>query len=135
MFEAVTFHDFNNVEIKGCSSRQYCMGPNTHASDNIHIQNFKNTVFDNVHDDAVAHIYEPPSGWANPTDCGNFPCTAPQNAVLKFTGTTFKGTAKPSFADAVFQIVGNYKSIPSDTCVKKLSWNAYFCKNTKQDSS
>lgn len=98
-FKAVTFHDFANVELKGCKgkSRQYCMGPNTHASDHIHVQNFVNTVFDNVHDDAVAHIYEPPKGWANPTDCGNFPCTAPQNAVAKFTGTTFKGAVKPKF--------------------------------------
>lgn len=107
------------------------MGPNTFASDNIHIQNFKNTVLDNVHTDAVAHIYEPPSKWANPTDCGNFPCTAPQNAIVKFTGTTYTGAVKPTFSDADFQITGNYKSIPSDTCVMKTAWNAYFCKNKK----
>lgn len=77
LFKAVTFHNFNNSKIAGCESRQYCMGPNSYASDHIHIQNFENIVFDNVHEDAVAHIYDPPQGWANPTDCGNFPCTAP----------------------------------------------------------
>lgn len=94
-FKAVTFHDFANVTIKGCKVRQYCMGPNTTASDHIHVQHFVNTVFDNVHDDAMAHIYDPPKKWANPTDCGNYPCTAPQNAVVKFKGTTFKGAVKP----------------------------------------
>lgn len=77
-FKAVTFHDFAKVEIKGCkNTRQFCMGPNVHASDHIHVQNFVNTVFDNVADDAVARIYDPPKAWANPTDCGNYPCTAP----------------------------------------------------------
>lgn len=101
------------------------------ASDHIHIQNFKLTVFDNVHEDSMVYIFDPPKGWANPTDCGNYPCTAPQNAVVKFTGTTYTGAVKASFTDTDFQAVGNYKSIMHDTCVKKDKWNAFFCKNTK----
>lgn len=100
--KGITFHDFDSTTIQGCSSKQYTMGLNPGASDHVHEQIFKDIVFDNVHEDAMLNIYDPPTSWANPTDCGNFPCTAPQNVVLRFTGTTYTGSTVPSFTDADF---------------------------------
>jgi hypothetical protein len=52
---------------------------------------FYNTEFINVGDDAFGYFYDPPRGWANPTDCGNFPCTAPWNVLLWFQASKFRG--------------------------------------------
>lgn len=56
-----------------------------------------NVVFDDVHDDTVTYIGDPPEGWASIDDCGEFPCTAPQNIVSKFSTVTCTGTNKPGF--------------------------------------
>jgi len=52
----------------------------------------KDIVFDDVHDDAVTYIMDPKPGWANIDDCGEFPCTAPQNLVSKWSSVTCTGT-------------------------------------------
>jgi hypothetical protein len=44
-----------------------------------------------------AYIMDPSPGWANLDDCGDYPCTAPLNALLTFTGTTWEGS-KPRWA-------------------------------------
>jgi len=43
---------------------------------------FIGTRFENVEETALAFLFNPPAGWANIDDCGNFPCTAPSNALL-----------------------------------------------------
>jgi len=40
--------------------------------------------FINVKQDALIFIYDPPAGWANIDDCGQWPCTAPSNLVYTF---------------------------------------------------
>jgi hypothetical protein len=45
---------------------------------------FVDTVFNNVDQDALAYLYSPPWAWANPDDCGIFPCTAPNNELIQF---------------------------------------------------
>ena len=32
----------------------------------------------------MAYLFTPPATWANLDDCGDFPCTAPSNALLDF---------------------------------------------------
>jgi hypothetical protein len=49
------------------------------------------TLFNNVTTSAIAWMQTPPEKWANIKDCGEFPCTAPLNTILKFEGTTFEG--------------------------------------------
>jgi len=63
---------------------------------------FYDTVFNNVDQDAFAFLMDPSPGWANMKDCGNFPCTAPKNALLIFKDTTFKGSNKPRWAKRSF---------------------------------
>jgi hypothetical protein len=42
-------------------------------------QEFYDTRFVNVEDDALVYIPNPAKGWANIKDCGNFPCTGIAN--------------------------------------------------------
>jgi len=70
-----------------CGLKQVAIKRNPNASDYIPLHKWKNTVFDNVQENAVIYIDDPDEDWANPTDCGAFPCTAPNNIVMQFTGT------------------------------------------------
>lgn len=56
----------------------------------------------------MAYIFDPPWGWANIDDCGNFPCTAPSNVLMQFEKSTFTGTVTPVKTEANFQITSNY---------------------------
>lgn len=38
--------------------------------------------FNNVSRDAMLYMDSPDRGWANLDDCGNFPCTGPNNTYL-----------------------------------------------------
>jgi hypothetical protein len=48
----------------------------------------------------MIYIFDPPKGWAVIDDCGNFPCTAPYNAIF-------------NFYDAVFESPNNVIALPS----------------------
>ena len=65
---------------------------NPNASDYIPMHHFVNTTFKNVAYAALAFIKDPNPAWANVTDCGDFPCTAPDNTVLTFKNTVFEST-------------------------------------------
>ena len=82
-------------------------------------------------------MYNPPWGWANVADCGNFPCTGPHQSIFNFYDAVFEATdgttALPSFWQAgttkkTFQIVANNKeaavSFPNSRFVP--IWNAWF---------
>jgi hypothetical protein len=45
---------------------------------------FYNTIFQDVEHDAMSNLKAPLNSWANPTDCGNFPCTGPMNVLYSF---------------------------------------------------
>jgi hypothetical protein len=57
----------------------------------VEMVNFYEAKFDNVDEDAIVYIFDPPSGWANFADCVEFPCTGPENVVIKFFDTTYEG--------------------------------------------
>jgi hypothetical protein len=67
---------------------------------------FFDSKFVDVKQDAVSYIMDPLPEWANLDDCGDYPCTAPKNALLSFQGTTFSGN-KPLWATKDFQIISN----------------------------
>jgi len=60
---------------------------NSYSADYIPMHKFKNTKIRNVQEDAFIFLSDPDPSWADPTNCGSFPCTAPLNVVLKFDGT------------------------------------------------
>lgn len=109
------------------------MKRNPYASDYIPMHTFSNTRFYDVQDSAMIWIEDPPQGWANPTDCGEWPCTAPSNVVLSFTGTQYLGVDTPIRTDSSFTIVSD---VPTATrgysrCETVSAWNAAHCINTK----
>lgn len=63
---------------------------------------FFDTVFNNVSSESMAWMATPKDAWANMADCGEFPCTAPLNALLKFENTIFEGENVPEYADTEF---------------------------------
>ena len=124
--------NFNNFASKTqCGAKQHAIKRNKSSSDYIPINEFKYTKFRNVQNEAVIFIDDPPQGWANPTDCGDFPCTAPNNVVLKFEAAQFPGPVTPIRTDNNFQIVSD---VPSATnayngCETVSEWNAAHCIN------
>ena len=86
--ENFQFKGFSSAKTR-CGAKQHIFARNPHASDYIPLQRFSNTLFDDVAEDALAFIEKPPAGWAVIDDCGEWPCTAPENVVLTFEGTTY----------------------------------------------
>jgi hypothetical protein len=72
-----------------CGNKQRLFVLNPTASDYQPMTNFDGSIFRNVAFDNMVFLYDPPRGWANMNDCGNFPCTAPNNVILSFTRTNF----------------------------------------------
>ena len=88
-----------------CGQRSVIFERNKYDSDKIPQHYFNDMTFENVDDMGWAFLEKPPTAWANVKDCGNFPCTAPNNLIFSFAGTTFTGDTKPSSTPADFVIV------------------------------
>lgn len=93
---------------------------------------FFDSKFTDVKEGAAAYIMDPLPGWAGLTDCGNYPCTAPKNALLTFQDTTFSGT-KPRWATSDFQIIANNSDFAPyiESCEPQANMNAYVCEAEK----
>lgn len=99
VFNRLEFRNWNATTKQGMKNNIFTISP--YAPDYVPMMEFHDTKFINVQDDAMAYIFDPPQGWANIKDCGDFPCTAPQNALLMFKNTTFTGIV-PSYAASNF---------------------------------
>ena len=61
---------------------------------------FNRATFTNVSEDSMAWIEKPNPGWAtttpltSPSNCGNWPCTAPENVVLSFKNTVYESNSE-----------------------------------------
>jgi hypothetical protein len=92
---------------------------------------FRNVEFINVEEGAMGRFYDPPAGWANVKDCGNFPCTGPWNTFWHFEGVTWTGR-KPAFAKENFVMIpDNPGASPYiEGCVRDaINTNGWFCEN------
>jgi hypothetical protein len=83
-----SFNDFTS-QTTSCGARQTALGYSKSSPDYIDMINFIDTTINNVALEALAYIMDPIDAWATIDDCGEWPCTAPENAVVKFTGTTY----------------------------------------------
>jgi len=90
-----------------------------------------NSRLENVHQDALAYIMSPPVEWANIDDCGEFPCTGPNNMLIQFEKSSFAGYITPYSINSDFQIIsGNDENSGGFTgCSKVSTWNGYYCNN------
>jgi hypothetical protein len=95
------------------------------------LHKFKFSKFTDVSDAAFIYLEDPNPSWANPTDCIEWPCTAPENIVLQFTGTTFGGITRPSKVTPAFQIVSDVEEAVEsyNNCELRDSWSAAYCTN------
>jgi len=66
-------------------------------SDYVPPQNFKDTTFEDVDDDAFFWWFDAPESWAEIDDCGEVVCTGNKNAFAIFKDNTWIGNT-PSFA-------------------------------------
>jgi hypothetical protein len=90
--------------------------------------------------EAITHMGDPPAGWANPQDCVAFPCTGPNNVVMRMEGARFTASRRLSedgrrrlaaLPSIGVMIPTNKMSISSQVvpadCSLYDDWNAYFC--------
>jgi hypothetical protein len=126
----LSFSEFKSARTY-CGNKQRLFVINPWAADYIPQVKAIGTKFENVDQDAMTYLYSPPAEWANTDDCGEFPCTAPNNILLKFEKSTFSGLITPINTESTFQIIsGNDdNSAKIKNCKKYLSWNAYYCQN------
>jgi hypothetical protein len=95
--DKTNFSDF--AAVTKCGVKQHMIKRNPFAADYIPLHNFKRTHFTNIESDAFAFIAEPNPKWAavdpltTPDNCGNWPCTGPENVALKFEQTTYTASS------------------------------------------
>jgi len=90
----------------------------------------------------MAWIEKPNPGWAaekpmeSPSNCGNWPCTAPENVVLAFKETTYESNSELD-EDANFQITSDNSAVAGvmTGCTSMPEWNSYRCTNEGEDLS
>lgn len=85
IIENVNFNKFSSKT--ECGYSQHAIIRNPYSADYIPLNKFKNTKFRDVQNEALIYLEDPNPKWANPTDCGEWPCTAPNNVVIQFENT------------------------------------------------
>lgn len=57
----------------------------------------------------MAYLMSPNPKWANIDDCGQFPCTGPNNVLIQFTQTSYSGSITPLRKNSNFQIISGHE--------------------------
>lgn len=138
----------SNIVFKNWKSgfRQHCATSSTNEqrlffinptnADHAPVNTITGLELHTVSHDAMVKFDDPPQAWAIIKDCGQFPCTGPENAVLKVTGAKASGTMEPSITNikgtangATFQIIPNNPGAANyiSNCTLQTSWNSYLC--------
>ena len=81
----VNFHNF--LAETDCGARQSVFGRNPTAADYTPLHEFDQSRFTDVEDAAMAWFEPSPMKWAVIDDCGEWPCSGPENIMLKFEKT------------------------------------------------
>lgn len=88
------------------------------------MHDFKSCKFIDVGEKAFVNFNQPSSKWAVIDDCGEWPCTAPENIVLRFEDSDFSGTT-PVNTDSDGTITYALGEDPYYNCDYKEDWNAW----------
>lgn len=86
-YNNLDFYGFNAQTLGGAD--QELIHLNRDASDYIQMQEFTNLRLHDSSTDAMTKFFEPPAAWANPADCGQWPCTGPKNTFMDFKGMKY----------------------------------------------
>jgi hypothetical protein len=92
----ITFDGFSSTQSK-CGGDLYAIRNNEITPDMGPLYIMNNTNFVNVCDNCVAFLEGPDPSWANGDDCGDFPCSFPNNVFLKFQNATGKANLGSNF--------------------------------------
>jgi len=128
-YSNLTFINFDTTTY--CGAKQTIFSLNPMDPDYSPRAIIDGTVFNNVTHDALLYLAPPVQGWANLDDCGNYPCTGPNNTYLSFTNSDFVGQVVPGNVPPTFQVVPNNPQTSANLsyCSLVQSWNAYICQN------
>jgi hypothetical protein len=131
VYENCNFYNFPSTK-NWCGGNVRLIALGADRPDNQGITKFTKTLFSDVGQDVLAYLVAPSPGWANLDDCGDFPCTAPNNVVVKFENTLFGGDINPDKMNANFQIISNNPSAVKNYtgCSLVSKWNAFYCQNS-----
>lgn len=91
----VRFSNFRKAQT-ACQNKQTVFQRNKYASDKIPMHKFNGCKFIDVDEESLVWFEDSPWSWANISDCGQWPCTAPENIVMSFLGTTWDGITPPN---------------------------------------
>jgi len=99
----------------------------------------QDTVLDNVHTDAFARFDDPNPDWARIDNCGDTPCTMPQNLYVRLTGTTKTGAVQPTIPSSNSfllipdnsGLIGGFQSDGESTLTKNDAGNVWFVESTR----
>ena len=130
LYENINFINFKTGDT-WCGATQRLFRENALSADYNPAVRLLNPRFENVHTDALASLFTPPNEWATIDDCGQFPCTGPNNVLIAAEKSTFVGTIKPFNTFPEFQIISGNKFNGQyyDSCQFQSAWNGYYCNN------
>ena len=80
---------FNFKEKTALGAKQSIIGFSVYSMDYTPMYEFYDTQFTNIDDAAMANLLSPMQSWANVEDCGNFPCTGPNNLLYYFVNSVW----------------------------------------------
>lgn len=137
----MVFHNFPSTAVTGCTSNtQHVIGLNSYSSDYVQFVKFAGITLNNIANAAFMYIYDSPSTWASIDDCGEFPCTGPNNIAMHFGNIVCSGTNTPGFctdhqgSDKGVSVVTKMRtgiSTLADTsyagCALETTWNTFLC--------
>lgn len=131
VYDNLTFINFTSVKTY-CGTQQKIFRVNPFAGDFTPTTYIRNARFLNVSYDAYGYIFTPPNSWASIDDCGEFPCTGPNNVLVRFENASYEGTILPPNTT-----IKDFEIIPANdensggfpTCKKVSAWNGYLCQN------
>lgn len=126
-------NEFHGFTATSNGNKQTILTPQT-GPDNMNVNIFKRNKFIDCDLSNFVFMSDPPGGWANIADCGNFPCTAPKQALWQFYDNQIINPkqAPPVDLTGDFQIIHDNEGFAPhiDTCQKVEAWNAYVCRTT-----
>lgn len=124
--QRVTFQNFKSANTL-CGSSQRIFHNSKTASDYIPMHELKDCTFIDVDERAYAKFDEPKEEWAKIDDCGEWPCTAPENIVIRYEGSKYSGTSiSNTMADGtVTYALGDDPFYGN--CDYNSAWNAWQC--------
>ena len=122
----------NFMGLQKCGQRNVIFERNPKGSDKIPPHFFYNCKVEDVDDQGLAWFEKPDPAWANIKDCGNFPCTAPNNMIFQWSGTSYSGVT-PSNTATAFALVPDDETVGGtyQGCTHLPQSQAFSCQTRK----